>query len=84
MFSLYVSAPAGETYLIPYKDEPEAFLEWTEAMWGRTQFAFASHKFTAMDKVLTLSTCTGSGDQRTIVQAFCVADQRVNYHRSCT
>ena len=59
-------------------EEKAAFLDWGKAQQAKTYVDFGTHRFVSSDRVVTLSTCRGTGNDggRTLVMGVCVNDSK--------
>ena len=83
MFSAFEETASSTAYTLfnhtlISNEEKAAFLDWGKAQQAKTYVDFGTHRFVSADKVVTLSTCRGTGTDggRTIVMGVCVNDSK--------
>lgn len=67
IFSIHTTPAAGETYTI-YSGAGDAVADYMNSMARKTGVELSKRTYNSTDKVVTLSTCTGSDEYRLVVQ----------------
>ena len=69
IFSLQTVSPDSDIYTLFTETIDQTFLDWANKMYSQSSVSLDKPNFAGNSRVLTLSTCTSDGSNRTVVQA---------------